>query len=110
MIERLRFVRWRGQIAVRNDNSFRCPSHVLSYRPMKTRPFDAHDDQERGEIRAILEELPKDHAAWTALEEGADAVRLTHLVDGRKDLIDRLTQAWLGGYGRMMRRSAHFRP
>jgi hypothetical protein len=72
--------------------------------------FDAHDDQERAEIRAALGELSEDHPARTAHKEGADAIRLAHLVDGRKDLIDRLTRAWLDGYGRMLRRQAHFRP
>lgn len=32
------------------------------------------------------------------------------LVDKREDLIDRLTNAWLGGYNRMLRRSGGFRP
>jgi hypothetical protein len=73
-------------------------------------PFDAHDDQERAEIRAALQELPSDHKAWKALEEGVDAVALTHLVDNRQDLIDRLTQAWLAGYGRMLRSTQNFRP
>lgn len=72
--------------------------------------FDAHDDQERGEILAVLRELPDDHPAWGAHKDGADAVRLTHLVDGRKDLIERLIQAWTDGYNRMLRRSANFRP
>lgn len=43
-------------------------------------PSDAHDDQERAEILATLEELPKEHAAWTAHGQGADAIRLAHLV------------------------------
>jgi hypothetical protein len=72
--------------------------------------FDAHDDQERREILEILKELPEDHRAWVAHREGADAITLTHLVDKRQDFIDRLTNAWLGGYGRMLRRSGTFRP
>jgi hypothetical protein len=75
-----------------------------------TKLFDAHDDQERSEISAALNDLPEDHPARRAHKEGADAIRLTHLVDGRKDLIDKLTQAWLAGYGRMLRRSSYFRP
>jgi hypothetical protein len=75
---------------------------------VNTKPFDAHDDQERGEILAVLRELPDDHAAWAAHREGADALRLTHLVDGRKDLIERLIQAWTDGYNRMLRRSTNF--
>ena len=77
---------------------------------METKPFGAHDDQERDEILAVLGELPEDHPARTAHREGADAIRLTHLVDGRKDLINRLTQAWTDGYGRMLRRTSNFRP
>jgi hypothetical protein len=39
----------------------------LSYRPMpEQRPFDAHDDQERAEILAVLDELPNEHAARKA--------------------------------------------
>lgn len=63
------------------------------------RPFEAHDDQERAEIVAVLKELPEDHPACIAHRDGADAIRLTHLVDGHKDLIERLTWAWLDGYG-----------
>jgi hypothetical protein len=74
------------------------------------KPFDAHDDQERRQIAEILQELPEDHRARAALREGADAIALTHLVDKRQDLIDRLTQAWLDGYGRMLRRSGGFKP
>jgi hypothetical protein len=74
------------------------------------KPFDAHDDRERDEILEILKELPEEHRARRAHSEGADAIALTHLVDDRQDLIDRLTQAWLGGYGRMLQRSGGFRP
>ena len=74
------------------------------------KPFDAHDDTERSEVREVLNELPEDHPAWQAHKVGADAIRLAHLVDGRKDLIERLTEAWLGGYRRMLSRHAHFRP
>jgi hypothetical protein len=77
---------------------------------MNRHPFDAHDDDERAAIRAILKELPQDHPAWSAVEERADALRLTHLVDGRRDLIDRLIEAWTAGYGRMLRRTSSFRP
>jgi hypothetical protein len=74
------------------------------------KPFDAHHDQERHAIQEILNELPEDHQARRAHREGADAIALTHLVDRRQDLIDRLTYAWLEGYGRMLRRSGGFRP
>jgi hypothetical protein len=74
------------------------------------KPFDAHDDRERGEIVEILRELPEDHRARLAHREGADAIALTHLVGERQDLVDRLTQAWLAGYRRMLDRSGGFRP
>lgn len=77
---------------------------------MEIKPFDAHDDHERGEILAALKVLPEDHPAWAAHKEGADAIKLTQLVDGRKDLIERLTRAWTDGYNRMLRRSSNFRP
>ena len=77
---------------------------------MEPRPFDAHDDRERREILEVLKELPENHRAWRAHTEGADAIALTHLVDKREDLIERLTQAWLDGYGRMLRRAGGFRP
>jgi hypothetical protein len=69
--------------------------------------FDAHDDKERSEIKNILSKLPEDHPAWAAHREGRDAIKLTYLVDGRRDLIDKLTQAWLDGYGRMLPRSGN---
>lgn len=71
--------------------------------------LDAHDDQEREEIRAILSELPEEHPAWQAHRNGADAITLTDLVE-RKEHIYKLTQAWLNGYGRMLRRSSNSRP
>lgn len=83
---------------------------VSGYRKTMTKPFDAHDDEERGEILAVLRELPDDHPAWAAHKDGADALKLTHVVDGRKDLIDGLIQAWTNGYNRMLRRSANFKP
>ena len=76
---------------------------------MERKPFDAHDDEERREILEILRELPEHHRAWLAHREGADAIALMHLVDGRQDLIDRLKQVWLDGYGRLLRRTASFR-
>ena len=75
-----------------------------------TKLLDAHDDVERSEVLEILKQLPEDHRARIAHREGVDAIALTHLVDKRQDLIDRLTQAWLDGYGRMLRRSRNFRP
>lgn len=68
---------------------------------------DAHDDQEREEIRAVLSELPEEHPARQAHRDGADSITLTHLVE-RKEHIYKLAQAWLNGYERMLRRSSNF--
>ena len=50
-----------------------------------------------------------EHPARVAYADHEDTIRLTHLV-GRRDLAERLTQAFLDGYNRMLRRQAHFRP
>jgi hypothetical protein len=73
------------------------------------RPLDAHDDEERAAIRAIVEELPEDHPAREAHKAGADAIELTHLV-GREDLAEKLTQAWFDWYARMLRRQRRSAP
>jgi len=74
--------------------------------PERRRPtHDAHDDQEREEILVILRELPKEHAAWTARRNGADAIELAGMV-GRKELVDKLTKAWLDGHERLLRCSS----
>jgi hypothetical protein len=71
--------------------------------------FDAHDDRERAQIKAILSQLPEDHPAWDAHKGGADAISLTYLV-GSKDMVAQLTRAWLEGYRRMLHRSRRFQP
>jgi hypothetical protein len=73
-------------------------------------PNDGRDDEELLAVAAILEELPEHHAARGAFRAGAGTIELTHLA-GRQDLADRLKQAWLDGYNRMLRRSGgNFRP
>ena len=67
------------------------------------RPNQAHDDEQRAAIQAILGELPRDHPAREAYEAGADAIELTHLVD-REDLAEKLNQAWLDWYARRLQR------
>jgi hypothetical protein len=67
------------------------------------RPIQAHDDEQRAAIQAILGELPQDHPAREAYEAGADPIELTHLVD-REDLAEKLNQAWLDWYARRLRR------
>jgi uncharacterized protein (UPF0297 family) len=72
-----------------------------------SRAFDAHDDQERAEIRFILSALPYGHPARAAHRAGADAMTLTRLVD-RQELVEKLTKAWLDGYNRKLRREGKF--
>ena len=64
---------------------------------------EAHDDEARATIRAIVEELPEDHPARAAYRAGADAIALTHLV-GREDLAEKLSDAWQDWYARRLRR------
>jgi hypothetical protein len=70
------------------------------------RAIERHDDEERAAIQGIVEQLPEDHPAREAYKAGADAIRLTHLV-GREDLVEKLTQAWLDWYARMLRRQGN---
>ena len=70
------------------------------------RAVEGHDDEERAAIQAIVEELPEDHPAREAYKAGADAIRLTYLV-GREDLVEKLMQAWLDWYARMLRRQGN---
>lgn len=72
-------------------------------------PPDTRDAEEHAAIAEILAELPAGHVARIAYEAGADTIRLAHLVD-RRDLAQRLTDAHVAGYNRMLRRHGHFRP
>jgi hypothetical protein len=74
------------------------------------RRFDTRDAEERAAITAALESLPAEHQARTAFAEGADTIALTHLVADRPDLVEALKQAYLSGYGRLLRSSGHLRP
>ena len=67
------------------------------------RAYEAHDDEERAAIQAIVEQLPKDHPAREAYRAGADAIELTNLV-GREDLVERLNEVWQDWYARRLRR------
>ena len=69
------------------------------------RPFDAHDEEERAAIRGIVELLPPDHPARAAHKAGADAIRLSYLVES-EELIEKLAQAWFDGYHRLLRRQS----
>lgn len=72
--------------------------------------YDTRDEIEVGEVSDILDYLPEDHAARVAFARGADTIALTHLVADMV-IVDRLKEAWLAGYRRMLERAGgHFRP
>jgi hypothetical protein len=72
--------------------------------------YDTRDTEEHATVAAILSQLPADHPAQLAYREHEATIGLTHLV-GLQDLVEQLTQAYLDGYNRMLRRTgAHFRP
>lgn len=73
-------------------------------------PIDARDEVEHAAIREILRELPGDHPAWQAYLGGVDTIKLSHLLVDRRDLVERLTRAFLDGIDRAMRRGSHFKP
>jgi hypothetical protein len=70
---------------------------------------DIRDEQEHADVAAILAALPDQHPARVAYADGADTIRLTHLVPG--ELVDSLTEAFFAGYRRMLQRhGSYFRP
>jgi hypothetical protein len=71
---------------------------------------DMRDAEERAAITAALEQLPADHPARVAYLDHADTIALTYLVADRPGLVDALKEAYLKGFGRLMRSAGHFRP
>ena len=71
---------------------------------------DMRDAEEHAAVTAALDQLPADHPARVAYLDHADTIALTHLVADRHDLVDALKEAYLKGFGRLMRSAAHFRP
>ncbi len=71
---------------------------------------DLRDAEERAAVTAALEQLPADHPARVAYLDHADTIALTHLVADRPELVDALKEAYLMGFGRLMRSAAYFRP
>ena len=70
---------------------------------------DIRDEQEHADVAAILAGLPDDHPARVAYAEGADTIKLTHLVP--RELVPGLTEAFWGGYKRyLQRQGGYFRP
>jgi hypothetical protein len=64
----------------------------------KRHPADYRDELEHEDVAAALSGLPHDHPAAVAYSTGAlsDSIALTHLLKGRRDLVDRLVAAYLG--------------
>jgi hypothetical protein len=71
---------------------------------------DLRDAEEHAVITAALEQLPADHPARVAYLEHADTIALTHLVADRPELVEALKEAYLKGFGRLLRAAGHFRP
>ena len=74
-------------------------------------PPSFRDAEECAAITAALKALPADHPARQAYAEGADTIRLTHLVADDPELVEALKNAFLAGYRRLLGRTGrHFRP
>jgi hypothetical protein len=77
--------------------------------PVDRPPPDTRDDEEKAAVTEILAVLPADHPARVAHERGTDSIRLAHMV-GDTALAAALTEAFLAGRRRLLRRSSQFRP
>ena len=72
---------------------------------------DTRDAAEHEAVRLAIAVLPQDHTARQAYRRGAGTIELSHLVADRPELVEALTEAFLAGYRRMLRRDGgHFRP
>ena len=73
--------------------------------------YDLRDADEQAAVAALLDALPPEHAARGAFDGVLDTIALTHLVADRPELVERLKEAFLAGYRRMLERSgSYFRP
>ena len=70
---------------------------------------DYRDEIEHAEVVKILSELPDDHIAvyayFTAARSAADSLTMTHLLEERTDLVERLTSAHAAAGSRINARS-----
>jgi hypothetical protein len=70
---------------------------------------NVRDEQERADVAAILAALPENTMAHAAYAEGAETIKLTHLVPA--ELVKPLTEAFFSGYRRyLQRQGGYFRP
>lgn len=77
--------------------------------PVDRPPQDIRDDEEKADVGRILSVLAADHPARLAHEQGADTIRLSHMVDDMA-LVRELTEAVLRGRRRLWDRHQHFKP
>lgn len=77
--------------------------------PERRHPADYRDEVEHAEVVRILSELPEDHIAlyayYTGAREAADSLSMTHLLEDRIDLVERLASAYAATGGRINARS-----
>ena len=67
---------------------------------------DIRDELEHRDVAAVLATLPDDHPARAAYAEGADTIRLTHLVSA--ELVEPLTEVFCSGYRRFLQRQGGY--
>ena len=72
--------------------------------------YDIRDPDEHAAVAAILVELPPDHPARAAYAEHESTIALSRLAADRLDVAERLKEAYLEGYRRLLARQGHFRP
>jgi hypothetical protein len=68
------------------------------------------DQQEHADVAEALASLPEDHLAHRAYADGLGTIALTHLVREHHPIVEALTEAYLAGNRRAMRRTGSFRP
>ena len=71
---------------------------------------DTRDQDEHTDVAAALAPLPAGHAARLAYAEGLGTIALTHLVREHPVIVEALTEAYLAGNRRSLRRTGSFRP
>jgi len=72
--------------------------------------FDIGDADEHTAVAAILAELPADHPARAAYADHECTIALSRLTADRMDVAERLKEAYLDGYRRLLHGQGHFRP
>jgi hypothetical protein len=85
-------------------------SKIPWYERPAEKPPDMRDSDEHADVSAALQGLPPDHPARRAYSKGVDTITLTHLVRERPEIVEALTDAFLGGYRRSLARWSGFRP